>query len=71
MSRPASVVTPGDTIDDCRRMMNTFRLRHLVVVERDRPIGMVSIGDLVNWIISAQKDMVGHRHSYISGSYPG
>lgn len=71
MTRPASVVTPEDTIEECLRMMNTLRLRHLVVVEDDRPIGMISIGDLVNRIISAQGDMIGHLHSYIAGSYPG
>jgi len=71
MSCPATVVTPDDTIDDCLRMMTTFRLRHLVVVEAGRPVGMVSIGDLVNRIISSQVDMIDHLHSYISGSYPG
>src|ERR1700722_5084235 len=53
MSSPATVVTPGDTVDDCLRMMTNCRLRHLIVVEDGRPVGMVSIGDLVNWIISA------------------
>lgn len=70
MSRPATVVTPGDTVDDCLRMMTTCRLRHLIVVEDGQPVGMVSIGDLVNWIISAQVDMIDHLHSYIAGSYP-
>jgi CBS domain-containing protein len=70
MSAPATVVTPGDTVDDCLRMMTNCRLRHLVVVEEGRPVGMVSIGDLVNWIISAQVDMIDHLHSYIAGSYP-
>ena len=70
MSRPALTVPSLDTVDDALRMMTSFRLRHLVVVEGDRPIGMVSIGDLVNWIISAQVEMIGHLQSYISGTYP-
>ncbi len=70
MSSPATVVTPGDTVDDCLRMMTNCRLRHLIVVEDGRPVGMVSIGDLVNWIISAQVDMIDHLHSYIAGNYP-
>jgi CBS domain-containing protein len=71
MSGPATTVTPGDTVDECLRMMNTYRLRHLIVVENDSPVAMISIGDLVNWIISAQGVMIGQLHSYISGNYPG
>jgi hypothetical protein len=41
------------------------------VVEDERPVGMISIGDLVNWIISAQVEMIGQLHSYIAGNYPG
>jgi CBS domain-containing protein len=70
MSSPVTVVTPDDTIDNCLRMMTNFRVRHLVVVDGDRPIGMISIGDLVNWIISAQVEVIDHLHSYISGRYP-
>lgn len=71
MSYPATSVTPDDTVADCLRMMNTYRLRHLVVVENGRPVGMVSIGDLTNWIMSAQEDIIVHLHSYISGNYLG
>ena len=71
MSYPATAVTPDDTVADCLRMMSTYRLRHLVVVENGRPVGMVSIGDLTNWIMSAQEDMIVHLHSYISGNYLG
>ena len=71
MSYPATTVTPQDTVEDCLRMMTTYRLRHLVVVEKGRPVGMVSIGDLMNWIMSAQEAMIGHLHTYISGNYLG
>jgi CBS domain-containing protein len=71
MSSPAAIVATDNTIEECLRMMTTYRLRHLVVVEGDRPVGMVSIGDLVNRIISAQVDMIDHLNSYITGSYPG
>ena len=71
MSSPAAIVSPEDTIEDCLRRMTEFRLRHLVVVEDGHPVGMVSIGDLVNRIISAQVEIIDHLHSYIQGSYPG
>lgn len=71
MSYPASTVAPEDTVEDCLRMMTTFRWRHLVVVNEGHAVGVVSIGDLVNWIMSAQEDMIVQLHSYISGTYPG
>jgi len=70
MSSPASAVTLDESIDSCMRKMTTLRLRHLVVFDGDRVAGVVSIGDLVNWIISAQGEIIGQLHGYISGSYP-
>ena len=71
MSHPASTITPEDTVEDCLRKMTTYRWRHLIVVNEGRAVGVVSIGDLVNWIMSAQEDMIVQLNSYISGSYPG
>jgi CBS domain-containing protein len=71
MSYPATTVTSQDTVEDCLRMMTTYRLRHLVVLEKGLPVGMVSIGDLTKWIMSVQEDMIGHLNTYISGNYLG
>jgi CBS domain-containing protein len=71
MSSPARMVSPEDTIDESLRTMTIFRLRHLVVAEEGRPVGVVSIGDLVNRIMSAQEEMIGQLNSYIQGDYPG
>jgi len=40
-------------------------------VEQCTAVGMVSIGDLMKWVMSAQEDMIGHLHTYISGNYLG
>jgi CBS domain-containing protein len=71
MTSPVRCVTPQETVDECMRIMTASRVRHLPVVEDEKVVGIVSIGDLVNWIISAQADTIHQLHSYITGEYPG
>ncbi|MEO7143325.1 MAG: CBS domain-containing protein [Bryobacteraceae bacterium] len=71
MTSPPVTVTPAHTVDECMRLITEHRIHHLPVVENGRIFGVVSIGDLVNWIISAQQDAIEQLHSYIAGSYPG
>src|SRR6266404_3658565 len=69
MTSPVRYVTPHETVDECMRIMTANRVRHLPVVEDEKVVGIVSIGDLVNWIISAQADTIHQLHSYIAGNY--
>ena len=71
MSAPVLFVTPEQTIAECMHVMTSRRIRHLPVLEADCVVGMVSIGDLVNWIITTQDETIRHLHNYIAGSYPG
>jgi len=71
MTSPVIYATPQETVDGCMRSMTANRVRHLPVVENERVVGIISIGDLVKWIISAQADTIHQMHSYITGKYPG
>jgi CBS domain-containing protein len=71
MTSPVITVTPEDTVEECMRIVTENRIRHLPVVDRDRVIGVISIGDLVNWTITAHEETIGHLKSYIAGQYPG
>ena len=62
-------VSPSHSIEDCMRLMTEHRIRHLPVVNDDDVVGIISIGDLVNWIISAQTSTIFQLQTYISG-YP-
>jgi len=69
MQSPVTV-TPRHTVDECMSLMTRERVRYLAVMEDSRMAGLISIGDLVNWIISSHEDTIKHLHSYIAGSYP-
>ena len=71
MTSPVVTVTPQHSVEECMRTMTENRVRHLPVLDRDKVVGIISIGDLVNWIISAHEETIGHLQSYIAGNYPG
>ena len=62
--------SPDHTVDECLRLMTEHRIRHLPVMDGSKILGVISIGDLVNCIISAQSSTIQQLETYITG-YPG
>ena len=67
MTRDVILASPDQSIEECMSVMTENRIRHLPVVEDDRVIGIISLGDLVKIIIVEQKELINQLERYISG----
>jgi len=69
MTSELFAVNPTSTIEECMALMTEKRIRHLPVMEGDKLVGMISIGDVLKAIIEAQGIIIEHLSNYIMGSY--
>lgn len=67
MTEKLITVTPATTIDECMQIMSSKYIRHLPVLENDKLVGLVSIGDVVRHIIEDQKFVIENMKNYIGG----
>lgn len=71
ISRPAITVRSKDGIEKCMQLMSHNRIRHLPVVDDERLVGIISMGDLVTWVMQSQSHTIEQLQGYITGDYPG
>ncbi len=64
-------VAPTDTINLCMQLMTENKIRHLPVLDDERVVGVISIGDVVKTVIAKQKVEINTLRDYIGGGYPG
>ena len=71
LARPAITVQSVDGIEKCMQLMTSHRIRHLPVVDAGHLAGLISIGDLVSWVMHSQRHTILQLQGYITGDYPG
>jgi CBS domain-containing protein len=69
MSDELITVRPDQTVDYAMKLMTEYRVRHVPVMDGRQVTGVVSMGDLVKYVISAQLEEIEHLTAYIAGGY--
>jgi CBS domain-containing protein len=69
MTENPITVTPDNSIEDCMKIMSDKKIRHLPVIEEGKLAGMISIGDVVRFVIEEQRSIIEDLEQYITGHH--
>lgn len=69
MTQTVFYVNPENTVDECMALMTSKQIRHLPVLDRDRLVGIITLGDVVKRIISEQEFTIKELEKYVKGEY--
>ena len=64
MTKQVLTVNPSNSVTDCMQIMTDKRVRHLPILQGSKLVGILSIGDVVNWLMSAQKAAIDNLERY-------
>jgi CBS domain-containing protein len=67
MTKKVLFVSPSESIEECMFLMSAKKIRHLPVIDNDKLVGMISIGDIVDKVIESQRGSIEQLEKYISG----
>jgi CBS domain-containing protein len=71
MSTDLTIARPQEGVENCLRLMTEKHIRHLPVMDGEKVVGIISIGDLVKYVIASQSAAIAHLENYIHGGYTG
>ena len=71
MTKNVVSVSPDLNVSECMQLITEHRVRHLPVLDGDELLGIISIGDLVRWIMATQRVTIEQLEKYIAGGYMG
>ncbi|MCL4475161.1 MAG: CBS domain-containing protein [Nitrospirae bacterium] len=69
MTQTVFYVNPDNTVNECMALMTSKQIRHLPVLNRDRLVGIITLGDVVKRIISEQEFTIHELEKYVKGEY--
>ncbi len=69
MTRNVIFVKPDTTIEDCMELMTIEKIRHLPVLKEHKVVGILSIGDLVKYMVNEKDELIKHYEKYIYEGY--
>ena len=69
MTQTVFYVSPDNTVHECMALMTTKQIRHLPILDRDRLVGIITLGDVVRTIISEQEFTIQELEKYVKGEF--